>query len=70
MAWKMDGRIGRAKVGGIERHGFALLRDPGRKLIAFHPAANRNLQLEMLANEVVIDEDAFEPAPESESRQS
>jgi hypothetical protein len=32
----MDGRRGGAKVGDSRREGFALMRDQGRHLIAFH----------------------------------
>lgn len=36
MSWQMDGRTGAAKVGDSRREGFALMRDEGRQLIAFH----------------------------------
>lgn len=36
MSWQMDGRIGAVTVGESRREGFALMRDKGRHLIAFH----------------------------------
>jgi hypothetical protein len=36
MSWQMDGRNGAARVGDSRREGFALMRDQGRHLIAFH----------------------------------
>ena len=68
MAWELDGRRGTTMIGGEQRDGFALMRDPERGLLAFHavppgpfdPTASRP----PAAEQFVIDEKGFKPAPD------
>jgi len=41
VSWEHDGRVGSALIAGNQREGFAMLRDRGRKLIAFHASKLR-----------------------------
>ena len=69
MAWELDGRRGTTTIGGKQRDGFALMRDPEKGKLAFHavppgpfdPTASRP----PAAEQFVIDEDAFKPAPDA-----
>jgi len=36
VVWELDGRRGTKTIGGEQRDGFALMRDPERGLLAFH----------------------------------
>jgi hypothetical protein len=69
MAWELDGRRGTMMVGGEQRDGFALMRNPEPRLLAVHavplgpfdPTASKP----PAAEQFVIDEEAFRPAPDA-----
>ena len=62
---KMDGRNGKAEIGGIRFQGFALMRDSLRRLIAFQATPEELWALSATESptrdQFVISEDAFEP---------
>jgi hypothetical protein len=70
MSWVIDGRRGKAKIGAARLEGFALMRDPTQRRIAFHVATDIPFDVpsdEPSTGQFVIDEDAFEPIPAPES---
>jgi hypothetical protein len=70
MSWVIDGRRGKAKIGAARLEGFALMRDPTQRRIAFHVATDIPFDVpshEPSTSQFVIDEDAFEPIPAPES---
>ena len=66
MSWQMDGRIGASTVGESRREGFALMRDDGRHLIAFHVLPNDAYTPggpePSPLDQFVISDDDFEPS--------
>jgi hypothetical protein len=65
VGWKIDGRKGRAIFGGSRREGFALMRDPDKRLIAFQPSDDDNFHRDpsqpSTTDQLLIREEAFEP---------
>jgi hypothetical protein len=65
MSWQMDGRHGDARQGDARRKGFALMRDQGRQLIAFHALSEegpaRGPEEPSPTDHFVINEVDFEP---------
>ena len=71
MPWELDGRNGTATIGLTKQAGFALMRDPARRLLVFHAARSSiydpSLSTPPPAEAFVIPEDAFESASESDA---